>query len=147
MKEIRTVTEIHAPAEVVWQVLTDFPDYPAWNPFVTRIAGDLEKGAQLSLTFVVPPRGPRTVRTIILAVRTDRELRWLGHLMPFGACDGEHFFELEPLHGARTKLIHGERFTGWLVEIIGDVLIRGVQKQYRAMNAALKERAEAITST
>ncbi|MGH7326653.1 MAG: SRPBCC family protein, partial [Candidatus Rokuibacteriota bacterium] len=33
-KEIRTEIEIAAPAGRVWQVLTDFPDFSAWNPFI-----------------------------------------------------------------------------------------------------------------
>jgi uncharacterized membrane protein len=33
--------QIHmkAPAQRVWQVLTDFAAYPEWNPFIRRVNG------------------------------------------------------------------------------------------------------------
>ena len=35
---------IDAPAEVVWQVLTDLPSYGEWNPFVSRCESTLVPG-------------------------------------------------------------------------------------------------------
>ena len=37
MKELRSQIEIEAPADRVWQVLTDFATYPEWNPFIRRV--------------------------------------------------------------------------------------------------------------
>lgn len=43
---VRSVTvEIDAPARVVWQVLTDLPNYGAWNPYCIRCESTLEMGA------------------------------------------------------------------------------------------------------
>ena len=47
MKEIHTEIEIHAPAERVWQVLTDFAAYPQWNSFIRRVEGEIRAGARL----------------------------------------------------------------------------------------------------
>jgi uncharacterized protein YndB with AHSA1/START domain len=34
VKEVFSEVEIQAPAERIWQVLTDFASYPEWNLFV-----------------------------------------------------------------------------------------------------------------
>lgn len=43
-----TVT-IEAPASVVWQVLTDLPNYEAWNPFCFKAESTLEIGAPMNM--------------------------------------------------------------------------------------------------
>ncbi len=48
MRLIETATDIQAPAARIWSILTDFPAYPAWNPFITAAAGELRPGARLS---------------------------------------------------------------------------------------------------
>ena len=42
--ETRPLT-IDAPAETVWDILTDAPRYGEWNPFTTRIATDFKTGS------------------------------------------------------------------------------------------------------
>ena len=39
--EITATTEVPAPAERTWAVLTDTGAYPQWNPFVRRLTGRL----------------------------------------------------------------------------------------------------------
>ena len=58
----------------VWRVLTDFPAYREWNPFITSIRGPLEVGAQLEIT--IRPRGyPEfTFTPIVKSVDRRREL-------------------------------------------------------------------------
>ena len=34
MKEIITETIVDTKPEKVWEVLTDFENYPTWNPFI-----------------------------------------------------------------------------------------------------------------
>jgi hypothetical protein len=37
MHEIQSQIEIAARRERVWSILTDFPSYPSWNPFIRSI--------------------------------------------------------------------------------------------------------------
>ena len=48
MRLIETTTDIRAPAARIWSILTDFPAYPAWNPFITAAEGELvlERGSR-----------------------------------------------------------------------------------------------------
>nr|WP_319373964.1 SRPBCC family protein [uncultured Methanobacterium sp.] len=54
MKEIYTEIEINASASTVWDILTDFDKFPKWNPFMKKISGNLQEGANLE-AFIQPP--------------------------------------------------------------------------------------------
>ncbi|MEP5569862.1 MAG: SRPBCC domain-containing protein [Halioglobus sp.] len=43
------ILTIEAPAEVVWQVITDFEHYPLWNEFCPSIETTLEMGAPVKM--------------------------------------------------------------------------------------------------
>ena len=43
------VLEIDAPPAVVWEVITDFPRYTEWNPFVVGCNSTLEPGTPIDL--------------------------------------------------------------------------------------------------
>ncbi|MFM2360786.1 MAG: hypothetical protein RLY16_2779, partial [Bacteroidota bacterium] len=40
-KEIKTTIEIHASPARVWEVLTNFDEYPNWNPFIKSLKGEV----------------------------------------------------------------------------------------------------------
>jgi len=44
MKEIKTEIIINTKPEKVWEVLTDFENYPTWNPFIQNIFGEQKVG-------------------------------------------------------------------------------------------------------
>src|SRR5688572_3315582 len=73
MKEIRTETEIDAPAARVWEVLTDFSRYHEWNPLVPEASGELRAGGRLRLR-VVAGREMR-FRPVVVAFEPERTLR------------------------------------------------------------------------
>jgi hypothetical protein len=83
------------------------------------------------------------LRPSVLEVVPGRTLRWLGHLLLPGVFDGEHHFEIEPLGGNRCTLVQQERFSGLLVPLLAKSLDEHSVAGIRAMNVALKERAEA----
>ncbi len=143
MHEIVTTIDIDAPPRSVWAVLSDFPAYPHWNPFVRRIDGSAREGETLE-TFIQPVGGKgMTFRPRVLRAVPERELRWLGRLVLPGIFDGEHFFTIEPLDaGQRTRFVQGERFSGLLVPLMRKALDRGTRAGFEAMNQALKARAE-----
>jgi hypothetical protein len=142
MQSIETVTDIRAPAARLWSILTDFPAYPAWNPFITSIEGDPQPGARLRITIAPPGRRPMTFRPVLLVAARERELRWLGRLFIPGLFDGEHAFRLEQ-RAEFCRFHHSERFSGLLLPLFGGSLLAATRQGFAAMNAALKQRAEA----
>jgi hypothetical protein len=142
MKELHTEVEINAPAERVWQVLTDFALYPEWNPFVRRLEGEVRVGARLHV-FIQPPGGKgMTFRPLVVAAEPNRELRWLGHLWVPGLFDGEHSFAIEPRRQGRVRFIQRERFSGLFLPMLSKMLDRDIRSGFEAMNRALELRCE-----
>ena len=142
MKELRSQIEIEAPAERVWQVLTDFAAYPEWNPFIRRVNGRPEVDEQLVVR--MRPSGTKgmTFRPTVLKAEPNRQLRWLGHLLVPGLFDGEHIFEIEELDEDRVLFTQREIFRGLLVPLLARSLDRETQRGFEEMNRALRERAE-----
>jgi len=140
-RRIETRIVIETPTSRVWALLTDFPGMPAWNPFIRAIAGELATGARLSVTIAPPGRSAMRFKPTITAFAPSRELRWLGHLFVPGIFDGEHYFLLDAIGDGRTRVTHGELFSGLLVGFLGRAL-DATEAGFNAMNAALKLKAE-----
>ncbi|KQX50164.1 hypothetical protein ASE09_16930 [Streptomyces sp. Root66D1] len=139
--------EIEASSEEVWQVLTDLPAYPRWNPFITSTevtskGGRLEEGATLR-NVMHDSSGDTVFTPELLTVEPGRELRWLGKMGPGWIADGEHRFVIEEIGDHRVRLTQSERFTGVAVPFVAGRLKTETLSQFRAMNEALAQRAEA----
>ena len=139
--EIRTEVEIAAPAAEVWGILTDFPRYQEWNPFITEIASDGVVGDSFRVLLSLPEGRDFTIKPRLLRFEENRELRWRGHLLLPGLFDSEHFFRLEQVGADRTRFVQGENFSGILVRFSGRTITRAA-RGFVYMNEALKRRAE-----
>lgn len=137
MREIRTSININAPREKVWQILTNFEQYPTWNPFLKAISGDLVKGERLEVQFE-----KMTFKPVVTQVEEFVAFSWLGNLWFKGLFDGEHRFFLEEHPDQTTTLHHSEQFKGLLVGAFRKMLDGETTDGFHAMNRALKERAE-----
>jgi hypothetical protein len=145
MKELHSEIEIAATAERVWRVLTDFPAYPQWNPFIRRISGEPKTGERLEVRLEPPGARGITFRPKILNAEANHELRWLGHLFVPGLFDGEHSLIIEPLGESRVRFVQREEFRGLLVPLLARSLDANTRRGFEEMNQALKERAETPT--
>jgi hypothetical protein len=141
MRELRREIEIDAPPERVWAVVTDFAAYPAWNPFVRQIGGELREGARLEVRIEPPGARAMTFKPTVRAVNPNRELRWLGRLLVRGIFDGEHTLRIEPLADGHSRFVQSERFSGLLVGLVKRTLEK-TEAGFEQMNTALKTRVE-----
>ncbi len=140
MEEIHTSIGIGAPASSVWKVLTDFAGYPKWNPFITRIAGELKLGSRLDADIKFSDRTV-TINPTIVGLESERELSWRGRIGS-GLFTSEHRLEIRPVTHNRVVLVQTERFTGPVVSIIAKKLDSTLRKGFEEMNAAVKRIAE-----
>jgi hypothetical protein len=142
VKELRTEIEIEAPAERVWQVLTDFVAFPQWDPFIRKATGEAKAGARLEV--YLQPSGARgmTFRPTVIRAEPNRELGWLGRLFLRGLFDGEHVFTIEPIGSGRVRFAQRELFSGLLVPLFARGLDADTRRGFEEMNQALKARAE-----
>ena len=142
MKELHSEIEIHASAERVWLMLTDFDSFPQWNPFIRRASGVIKSGARLEVHIQPSGASGMTFRPTVLKAEPNRELRWLGRVLIPGIFDGEHIFTIEPLGDDRVRFTQSEIFTGLLVPLIMRWMNSDTKRGFEEMNQALKARAE-----
>ena len=131
---------INASPRQVWAILTDLSAYPRWNPFIISAHGRLRVGCTLT-NQMRDSAGTTTFTPVVLAVRPDRELRWMGKVGPGGIFDGEHAFLIQPLGRGRIRFTQREQFTGVAIPFYEHRLQADTLPQFRAMNAALARRA------
>jgi len=138
-QEIETSILIAALPSRVWQVLTDFNAFPAWNPFIRAISGPLREGARLSIQIVPPGRSAMRFRPALLVVRPDQELRWRGSLLIPGLFTGEHVIRLQSEEVNSTRVIQGERFSGLLVGLfVRRGMLDATRQGFHSMNIPSK---------
>ncbi|MCX6180342.1 MAG: SRPBCC domain-containing protein [Bacteroidetes bacterium] len=140
--EIKTEITINAAPEKVWAILSNFKNYPAWNTFITSITGDVKVGNKITARIEPPEASAMTFKPTVLSFETNKEFKWLGHLLFPGLFDGEHKFELIANSNGTTTLIQSEKFKGILVPLFKKQLNNNTKNGFEAMNKKLKELAE-----
>jgi hypothetical protein len=145
VKEVFNEIDIQAPADRVWQVLTDFASYPEWNPFIRRISGQPKEGARLKVYIKPPGAEGRTFRPKVLKAEPNHELRWIGRLLIRRLFDGDHFFSIEHLGSNRVRFVQREIFSGLLASVLEHGPDMNIRLGFEQMNQALKLRAEQLS--
>jgi uncharacterized protein YndB with AHSA1/START domain len=120
--------DIAAPAEVVWEVLTNFDRWPQWNPEVKSMSwdGPLAPGSMFRWK-----AGPGTIVSTLEEVDRPRYVRWRGRTMTIAAI---HEWRFQDRDGG-THVETNESFSGGLARL----LRRTLQKQ---LDRALEEGLE-----
>jgi hypothetical protein len=144
MRAIDTEIKIGATPEQVWRVLTDTPQFPAWNPFITSIEGDLKVKGRLSLRIEPPDGKPMVFKPVVQEVEPEKKLSWHGQLFFPGLFDGRHEFIINEIATDVTSFIHREEFSGLLIPLMWSSVEKSTRSGFVLMNQALKKRVEAI---
>src|SRR3990172_6000852 len=136
---VHTEIEINAPAQRVWQVLTDLAGYAEWNPMIRRASGEIRTGSRLKIYFNPSGSRGRTFRPKLLVVEPNRELRWQGQPGVPYIIESEHFFLITPAGDNKILLTHDMIFYGLITPFIKNILIKSIYEPFISMNRALKE--------
>jgi len=139
---VEAVTEIAAPPERVFAVLTDADAWSSWSTMLVFHGGRLEPGARVRL-------GLRTAaasydfEALVTELDPGVCFEWLARTGVRGVFDGRHRFELRALPGGRTRLRNVEFYTGALVPVITRLsMMKTAPVGFRAMNEELRVRVE-----
>jgi hypothetical protein len=106
--------DIHAPAQVVCDLLTDTSRYRDWNPAVLSIEGAMSPGNTIRLVSIASPN--RTFSLEVTSMQAPLRMVWSDG-MPMGLFRGVRTYQLHP-HGAGTTFSMTEEFTGPLSGLI-----------------------------
>lgn len=144
-RTIRSAIEIRAPIETIWSVLTDFANYPDWNPHIRRVLGVVSEGARVTIQ-TRPPGGRIIVmRPTVVTFLPPNELRWRAKFVSGRLFTGEHGFRLELTATNRVRFVQDETFTGLLVPIYSRLRLAHTKRGFEDVNQALRDRAERAT--
>jgi hypothetical protein len=126
----------------VWRVLTHFPSYPKWNPFIREVHGAAEPGARLRARMRLSSKRSKRFSARIAKVIPAAELHWRRGMLIGGLFDAEHSFIIVPNGVLGVKFIQREHFTGLFVPMILPFIAKRTEAAFERMNAALKKVAE-----
>ncbi|MEM9998426.1 MAG: SRPBCC domain-containing protein [Bacteroidota bacterium] len=140
MNAFQTAIDIHAPASIVWHLLTEGRAWPQWNPTVTRLDGHIALGQKVTVYSTVNPG--RAFPLKVVDYVPERRMVWRGG-MPLGLFVGERTYTLTPRDGGVRFEMH-EAFRGPLAPLFTRS-IPDLQPSFETFAAALKRTAESGT--
>lgn len=139
MKVFSAQGNIRASAETIWQIITDAPSYPSWEPSVERFEGTIGPEQRfVAYSKLTPGRGFPIKVTVF---EPPKRMVWLGG-MPLGLFKGERTFTLTPRGEGTVDFTMREEFSGLLLPLIGRSL-PDMTAVFEGFVAGLKARAEA----
>ena len=104
-----------------------------------KLDGTMVVGQPIS-TYIVPLG--KTYQPVLLRYEPMKELVWRGTQGAGWLMAGEHYYRLEALSPTRTRLLHGEQFTGLMSNFISKALLTKMENAFLEHNRILKQRID-----
>jgi hypothetical protein len=109
MNEISTKITLEAPAERIWELLSDCSLYPNWNPVIKQASGKLAEGEHLSFVVAFIESAPFEVKPKVLSVEPGKGFCWQQSVYFTGIFNWKYCAGLEAI--THEKLIFMQRFS------------------------------------
>ena len=142
MFEINHDIEINAPAEAVWDVITDFDRYPEWNPFVVEARSSLQPGEPIDMKVKLLGPVQRQVE-VILDVRPGEGFSYHMRPFPLGALSSLRSHKISDLGNGRCRYQSHFELRGWMMPLVRGLMRGALERGFGGMSQAIRERAEA----
>lgn len=134
--------EIDAPAKLVWGIVGDWQGWGAWNPLYTRTDHEPREGGKIDFTVCVPGMKPMDASATVYTYRSPDCFEYgLSNLG--GMLKAFRFVDVEDIAPGKCGVANGEIMSGPIGRIVAGVAGAKVSAGLQAMNAKLKELAEA----
>ena len=142
MGSVRAEIEIDAPAERIFDILTDLKSYPAWNPFTPRVESTLRPGDAVHL--YVRLRSERLSHRVEFVTRNERPTRlcWGTKIGAGFLLRAERCQTLTRIDERRTRFVNEDVLRGWLAPLVMLAFGRDLKRGFESVATALKKRAE-----
>ncbi|THD61199.1 MAG: SRPBCC domain-containing protein [Phenylobacterium sp.] len=134
---------VQAPAEVIWEVLSDLKSWGEWCKLYPKAAGEIRIGSVLDITLALPGRPEEEIRPTVLEWVPNEQLHWRLSMLG-GLVRTTRFFEIEALAEASCIVTNGELIAGILGPSLGKRLGRTIYRAFVEMDEDLKARAELL---
>lgn len=143
MFKIEKVVEIQAPAEIVWEVITDFSRYPDWNPFCIACDTTMKPGDPIRMKVQLMPI-PQNVEEVVDELVPGKRFAYHMKPAPLGALTSKRSHDVESLGAERTRYRSYFHLAGWVMPLVRGLLGGRLQIGFAGMTAGIQKRAEAL---
>jgi hypothetical protein len=133
---------VAAPAEVIWEVISDLARWGEWNPAYSKAEGRLSIGAPITLHATYPGLSPHRYEGSIIDWVPDTQLLWQGKLGFMARY--MRFVEIDKLSDTGCIVANGEIIDGFGTRYISRQRRASTHRAFEAMDEAIKTRAEAM---
>jgi hypothetical protein len=133
--------EIDAPAEVVWEVITDLEKYGEWNPFIPECRSTLEVGDPIEMRVQIFAAFAQPQTEFITEHEPDKHLCYGLPTQPLGSLRSRRCHDVEAIDAGRTRYTSRFELSGWLNSVVRTLLGRRLEAGFTAMTDAVGQRA------
>jgi hypothetical protein len=133
---------VQAPAQTIWDLVSDIEGWGRWNPLYPKASGVLRIGARLSLTVALSGRPSREIEPVVLDWVPLEQIHWRTSSLG-GLVRTIRYIEIEALSEAGCLVSNGELFDGLLGPRVMRRLKGPLRQGFTAMGEAIKAHAEA----
>lgn len=143
MFEVKSMTNINAPIDIVWQTLMDVDSYKMWSTMLHYEGGTIAKDETITLRLTLPNGTDYQFSPKVVDLQPNKRFAWKATTFINGIFDGEHIFELEAVNDNTTCLTNREVYSGILSPIFKQLpMMKEAPAGFDAMNAEIKAQAE-----
>lgn len=140
MIELSATIEVDHPPSAVWDVLTDFDAYEAWNPYLTVRRGTPNEGSAIELQVAPEARHMRTETGKVTEAEIGERLRFDAVALYRVIYASTRIIDLEALDTGRTRVRSRAEYRGILAPLVAG---KDLREDLESMNRALVDRIEA----
>ena len=141
---IDATLDIDAPAELVWNVITDFSRYAEWNPFLRACATTLKPGDPIDLQVQLLGPKPRPQREWMRTHTPGREFSYNMKPAPLGALRSGRSHTVTPLGAGRSRYQSHFELAGWMQPLVRGLLGAKLEQGFAGMTDGIKKQAELL---
>ncbi len=134
---------IQAPAELVWQVLLDFPAYKDWNAFCPEIRGRAEVGSALEMQ-VDLGNGLQTQVETITRLEPCHTIVWSMENRPGDPIHADRTQRVTPVDEHSCRYWTVDEFSGAMARPMVEQLGAAVERGFNLCARGLKVHAESL---
>lgn len=132
---------INAPADKVWQLVSDFDGWERWNPLYVQTSGEVKVGETVHFTVSLEGMKPQKGSATVTAVNAPELLEYRTSAFG-GLVKATRYIEIRTLGADRCTVLNGEHMGGLLGPLIYLAVGEKVRLGMKGMNEALKALAE-----
>jgi len=134
---------VQAPAELVWEIVSDFSSWGDWNPIHPLAEGQMKIGTPLTVHHALPGEPVRVIQPVVQDWVPYEQLHWRTSRLG-GFVTAIRYLEIESMGPASSTFSNGELFMGLLVRWVSRDERRKLRAAFTQMGEALRDHAETV---